>query len=367
MRHLTAVAVAIATLLAGGPAWGRQRDEPATVTVQGHAKLKIAGPFTHKNLSTYILYRAGKADRPQPAYITLKEGLKSGHVKITEGADERVQRLLVSNRSRKRLFLHIGELVRGGKQDRTLQTSLVVPPGTKKMPIPTFCVEESRWSGGTDFDALDFNAPAFVTSAIVAREQGQVWSNVRLHKMKAMKRMAQSAEPSANPTQETSSLNEELSDKVFQGLSQEYERTLKMPPANLTSAVGFAYAVNGRIATVDLYHANTLLRKLLPRLRRRAAAEAAAEYDPDKAGTFTPPTARDVADFIAKAWDGKRNREKLGAGNVFLRIVGPESYTVQLFYKDELIHSEVLPKRRPPIKPLRAPDSLVPDENLRRP
>jgi hypothetical protein len=49
-------------------------------------------------------------------------------VKITEAEREQVQQLSITYAGTKPLFLAAGELVKGGKQDRTLLSSLVVLP-----------------------------------------------------------------------------------------------------------------------------------------------------------------------------------------------------------------------------------------------
>ena len=44
------------------------------------------------------------------------------------------------------LYLMPGEILMGGKQDRTLAQEVIVPPKTERMPISVFCVEHGRWS-----------------------------------------------------------------------------------------------------------------------------------------------------------------------------------------------------------------------------
>jgi hypothetical protein len=119
------------------------------VKIPGHGTLKLAGPYTHRNLAVYYLYGGKATSKVVP--ITLEEGIKSGKVKITEMPDERVSQLRISNLSKWPLFVFGGELIRGGKQDRTVVKSVVVPPNTKDLPIETMCVEAGRWAGGVKF------------------------------------------------------------------------------------------------------------------------------------------------------------------------------------------------------------------------
>ena len=46
------------------------------------------------------------------------------------------------------LFLHEGDRLQGGRQDRTVRTTVVVPAGVGERPLSTFCIERTRWGGG---------------------------------------------------------------------------------------------------------------------------------------------------------------------------------------------------------------------------
>ena len=52
-----------------------------------------------------------------------------------------VNKLFVENNSQDTIILLAGEVVKGGKQDRTLATDLILPPGKGKKDIDVFCVE----------------------------------------------------------------------------------------------------------------------------------------------------------------------------------------------------------------------------------
>jgi len=42
-------------------------------------------------------------------------------------------------------LIQSGDIVKGGRQDRTMQYDLLVPPKSQKMPLSSFCVESGRW------------------------------------------------------------------------------------------------------------------------------------------------------------------------------------------------------------------------------
>ena len=301
--------------------------------IPGHTKLVVSGPYVHENLAIFIFHSDERVSA-EKIYITLEEGMKKKLVKITESKRAEVQQLLVTNKSELPLYLQVGELVRGGKQDRTLQTSLVIPPKTRKVPIPSFCVEQNRWSGGEEFAAAATIAPAKETRiAIQSGDQGKVWSSVRSYKSSVRDATGLTASSS-------SSVNEELDSKEFVTIMGNYVSPLKDAPNKFVRPVGLAYAVNGQISTVDVYNSPVLFKKLYPKLLKTAAAEAAAS--PGKKTESVIPTADQAVEFITSSGDGKKQEQKLGHDNTYVRIFGQTSLTAQLLYKEAVVHTQVI-------------------------
>src|SRR5258708_74004 len=101
----------------------------------------FVGPIRHENLEIHFLI----GPSVPPDYLTLAEGCSQQVVEIFETG--RVGRLAVLNKSTNRpLFIQLGELLKGGLQDRTVATDLVLDPGEKYDGLPTYCVERARWS-----------------------------------------------------------------------------------------------------------------------------------------------------------------------------------------------------------------------------
>jgi hypothetical protein len=98
-------------------------------------------PIQHENLTIQFLLGSSVP----PAYLTLAEGCRLNTVEIIETGT--VGRLSVHNRSPKKpLFIQLGELLKGGLQDRTIATDLVLDPGERYESLSVYCVEQSRWS-----------------------------------------------------------------------------------------------------------------------------------------------------------------------------------------------------------------------------
>jgi hypothetical protein len=85
--------------------------------------LRISGPITHDNLAIYLLHGSA-ADKAVPA--TLQEALAKGTVKVDETGS--VNELTVENLGADEVFVHAGDIVKGGQQDRVLSVDLLLPP-----------------------------------------------------------------------------------------------------------------------------------------------------------------------------------------------------------------------------------------------
>lgn len=79
-----------------------------------------------------------------PAYLTLKEALEEGVLRVGE-VDEggSVPELKVENRGEKPVLLLDGEELAGAKQNRVLNTSILVP-AKSQLVIPVSCTEAGR-------------------------------------------------------------------------------------------------------------------------------------------------------------------------------------------------------------------------------
>ncbi|HZF40331.1 MAG TPA: DUF6569 family protein, partial [Blastocatellia bacterium] len=152
------------------------QPQPPTV-----AEYTVSEPYTHKNLTIFLLHGAGQSQGRTP--LTLQEAMKRKLVVVRETGD--VNRLTVQNRSNQDIFVQAGDIVKGGQQDRALALDMIVPPKSGRIPIDAFCVEQGRWSRRGDeavtaFSASD-NALASKDLKIAAKakgSQGDVWANV---------------------------------------------------------------------------------------------------------------------------------------------------------------------------------------------
>jgi hypothetical protein len=324
-----------------GPAEPTGLKAPAAVEVDGTA-YRIQGPFTHQDLTVFLLC----SDRQDGHdFLTLDEGLKGGLVTISEQEHERVGALWIDNQSDRPLYLQEGERLIGGKQDRTIISSLVISPHSGKTSVPTFCVERSRWVEGHKGREFGFSvnpalAPKGVRGAAkVEGSQDRVWGCVAAQKVSAHAKLQC---PNTN-----SSVNEMLDAPQVQAISEEYATALgrALDWAENGGAVGMAIVFNGQIEEVNLYPSRALFRKLFPRLIRAYAVQAALLQDQAKGGEPVTDTA--VAQFLQARGARSHKKNALDAHNdIQVSELGDRCFQCTTRYDGQSIHWQLMAKNR---------------------
>lgn len=309
---------------------------PAGVPVgPAEAGLRVTGPYAHENLAVYLIH-SEKPDSRQ--FITLDEGLKKKWVEVSEKADEQVNELEIENRSDKPLFLQEGDRLTGGKQDRIIGLSMVVPPNSGKMKVPAFCVEQNRWSIGAYGEEFASTANSALASqsvrfaSKVANDQGQVWEAVASQK---------SALESHGVGNTTSSLNEAIDSEEMKKVSDEYESQLGDIFAKHADAVGVAFVLNGEVLEVDIYPGNDLLKRISPRLLKGYAIQAIAEK---KEGVEHPePSA--IAAFMKEAGKKAERTQDIDGRNRFRLVHYDKRVNCETVYEGERVHLQWLAEK----------------------
>ena len=275
----------------------------SVVTANLLEKLRVSKAHSHKNLTVFLIHSAERDDRE---FITLNEGLKSGQVVVSELDQERVRSLTVENKSDKPLFLQEGDRVTGGKQDRTLYSSLVIAPKSGKQPIPTFCIEQSRWQLGATGRQFFGNANRGYASnsvrkaAKIQAAQGRVWEKVARQKALLQKK--------AGIASKTSSLNEAIDSKEIVASTKGYQDALGKILADHKDVVGMAFAVDGMLLEANVYPGYPLAKKVYPRLLETYAVDASLTKKEKQQPA--PPKAGAVKELMASKMQAQPQRDE---------------------------------------------------------
>lgn len=259
---------------------------------------RISGPYSHANLSLYLLH--GPDVLPNRKFLTLDEALEQKKIIVHETSN--VSQLAVENTAADvEIFIHTGDIVKGGKQDRLMAMDLIVPPKSGKVPVPSFCVEAGRWTerGGEDgarFSSSKGQIPNDVKKAVnIGYNQSDVWKRVKSAQEKLSKNVGRQVTKNASP----SSLQLTLEDKALIEKLAAYEKALTGILKGHTDAIGLVVVINGKVDAADVYASSALFAKLWPKLMQAATVDALAEFDAKK--KFETPTAKAVEKFLADA------------------------------------------------------------------
>ncbi|MDD2331767.1 MAG: hypothetical protein PHI68_03840 [Candidatus Cloacimonetes bacterium] len=103
-------------------------------------------------------------------YLSLHKALQNEFILITEiNEGGSVPTLKVSNMSKEAIFILDGEELMGAKQNRILNTSVLIPPETELL-VPVSCTERGRWHyESSHFDKSENVMPSNLRSQKAAR------------------------------------------------------------------------------------------------------------------------------------------------------------------------------------------------------
>jgi hypothetical protein len=315
----TAAALGAAAPIVGWPGLAAATQAP-----------RISGPYAHANLA---LYFAHGPSAPGPVPLTLQEALAKKQVLVHETGD--VNRLIIENRGGDEVFVQAGEIVKGGKQDRVLTVSLLLPKNSGPVPIGAYCVEQGRWQARGKEDSSRFSSSdAAVPSrkaklamkapapehavpidriirpgrheSDVGRRQHEVWRDVA----ETQRKLAGTVGAPVESRESRSSLQLSLENRRVRTTVAEYVAALAPAIDKAPDALGLAFAINGAVNSADLYPSHGLFRKLWPKLLSAAATEAVAEKN---GKTGTPPKTEEILAFIEKSERGKAGERRIDA------------------------------------------------------
>jgi hypothetical protein len=251
------------------------------------AEATISGPCSHRNLQVFLVH--GDTQLESRRYATLSEALAKGYVVVKETGS--VQELSIENLSKDTtVFLNAGDIVKGGRQDRTVRDDLILPPGSGAVPLATFCVEHGRWTRRGDESPAAFGSNSKVLSSrkekLASRyggNQSDVWSSVAEQQLQLNSNVGLLAGKNVDVRSpaSASSLQLALENKDLADVEKQYLDKLNPILNEKTDVIGFVYAINGELNSAEVYNNKTLFRALWPKLLDAAVTEAITEYRPD--------------------------------------------------------------------------------------
>jgi hypothetical protein len=294
-------------------------------------EVRVGDPIRHEALSVFPLFtEAGGGVE----YLLSDEAIAAGTVTVEEvGEAGSVPNLLVENKGDSRVLFIEGEELRGAKQNRVLNTSVLIA-AHGKTTIPVSCVEQGRWryqsrhfqSGGTHSSPKlrSILKKSVFRSAREGRghhsDQGEVWREVG----RQMTSLGASSETFAmSDTYETYRPRlEEFAERV----------------TYVEGATGLAVAVGKVVVAVDLFDKPSTCRKAWGRLLTGFVMDSLeAEANGPKAG------AADVEGLLARLRSAPwQQAPAVGEGEEYRADAEPEAHASALMFGEALVHSSAV-------------------------
>ena len=235
-------------------------------------EIRTGEPMEHEGLRVVPLHHDGEAALD---YVLSDEALGAGTAVVEETSEEGdVGTLRIRNDGERPVLFLEGEELRGAKQNRVLNASVLVPADTSR-DVPVSCVEEGRWryQESRDFGSgslspfslrgtLKSSASHSLDAGREARsDQGAVWLDVS---------DSLSSSGVESPSMAMSELFVERGDELAR-----YSE--KLPPPE--EANGLAVMSGNRLLGVELFDHPATCRRAWPRLIQAAAADALLEKE----------------------------------------------------------------------------------------
>jgi hypothetical protein len=304
----------------------------------------LSGPYAVGNLTVYLIHGADQLKGKH--LMTLQEALLQKKVIVHETGN--VNQIAIENVSVDiEIYIQSGDIIKGGKQDRTIAFDLILPPKSGKVSIASFCVEQGRWTRrGAESAARFESSPNTLPSkdakiavksagprANVSDAQRKVWMEVA-RKQQMLSRVLGKSVKAADSA---SSLQLTLEDKKLLEAVDAYTRELSGLLEGKPDVIGYAFAINGEINSADIYGSAALFKKLWPGVLKATVIEAIAEIQKDK--KFDPVKAETFKAFMLEVEKGKATQKNVTAR---IHLVTQETKKNVLYVTQDKEHGGVV-------------------------
>lgn len=313
--------------------------------VNAQSGYRVSAPHTYKNLTIFLIH--GKDESSGKNVLTLQEAMEMKALRVYETSD--VNELAVENISKYYdVFIQSGDIVKGGKQDRVLSVSIMIQARSGRVLISAFCVESGRWEKrkGEDVGQFSSSNDRLVTkdlklAANSANSQQEVWAKVD----EAQKRLSRNVGGSVAARDSATSLQLSLENSKVKATTAEYIRALQNVIAGKNDVIGYAFAINGRLNSADIYSSNALFKKLWGKMLKATTIEAVAEANGRPIAAPAKPA--DVTAFLTDS-DKAKAEEKQASGGA--RIITRENKDNVMFEsrgkgRGEIVHRSYVKKQ----------------------
>lgn len=299
----------------------------------------VCTPHQLGRLSIWIIDRG---DRIPHRYLTLEQALTEGTVTIH---NENSQTLWIENRSDTDLFLQAGDLLKGGQQDRMIASDRILPAKDTARDLDVYCIERGRSTKrGSEpletFSSSHWMAPLAHTRLVARHDlteklltphvggltapdtdklklfqslgdlpqpfgyidaaQESVWKDVANVQSGLTAGLKDSVTRNESPT----SLELALENNSLADRERSFENRFGDLVKDDSRAVGFVYAIDGKIIGAEQYATHTLFSAMWPKLLRSVVAAALSKSSEPPPSSSSIPSAEVIQRFLNAPGNG---------------------------------------------------------------
>lgn len=297
-------------------------------------QVRVVSFQKHKRLSVVQLLTA---QQNTLEYISGPKAIKEDMIQVKEVSESgSVNNLFVFNLSKNYVFFMDGDILMGAKQNRVLNTSVLLAPNSKTT-LPVSCVEQGRWHSisAKFMDSENITPPKIragksrnVSESLRARSefdagQGEVWKNVEDYQVAFR----------------VNSPSMSLAD-VYDKEKDNFDSFIKSFSIN-NDANGLAIFLDKQLINVDVFNRTDIYQEYFPKILRSAAMEIA--HLEDKTNDITDAEAAFKTVNVFDTLEKIEYTEHPGVGSGKEKRFDTEELTgFELSYRSNLIHLTAL-------------------------
>ncbi len=306
--------------------------DPGRKLVHAYADVRIGDPLRRGGLTVFPLFMPPTAT---VKYILSDEAIRQGVLSVEEISQAgSVPELLVINRGAEKVLFIEGEELVGAKQNRILNTSVLVGADTQ-LKIPVSCVERGRWQyKSKQFGSAGTHSPSKLRHALkesvahsigsgagYCSDQGRIWEEVDKQHI---------ALGVASHTRAQSDSFAAHRERIRQVLEE-----LPFPDG----ASGMAIGIGSRLVAIDVFDQSETLRRVWNRLLTGFVLET-LDQDDDSGEVPHSSVEGLFAMLRGSLW---KSVQAVGEGEDFRTQIG-NSFGSILAVDGVLVHGSVLVK-----------------------
>jgi len=228
--------------------------EPSNALTDLVRRTDVRPGYTYRGLTVFPLEVSRVTDRTD--YVSLDEALKAGTLKLSERGSGSVPVVVARNDGKRPVLLLAGEILIGGKQNRTLRDDVLLPPHSGRVELPVVCVEHGRWAGRREDEGFRRSSSVAALGVRAAAQTGasqeDVWAGVSAYQRRLD---VDSASSDLQTIQDSPAARRAL--KGYRDAFRDHWRP---------QTVGMVVARHGRIVGADLFCNADVFRKHRDRL-----------------------------------------------------------------------------------------------------